>query len=149
MSGLIVSLSAVVLIAVAISARSARIEKPDLTPDQLRETSTHIVVGAVKQIWSREESAGGWDFTHYVAEIAVERCEKGDGLQPTQLVYARYWRKRWNGGGAPPADTNGHRGIPKSAERIRVYLARDAYDGFGSTKDHGFNVIGANGFAKP
>jgi hypothetical protein len=32
---------------------------------------------------------------------------------------------------------------------VRAYLARDGYDGFGKTEDHGFNVIGANGFAKP
>ena len=31
---------------------------------------------------------------------------------------------------------------------IRAYLARNACDGFGETKDGGFNVIGANGFEK-
>ena len=39
------------------------------------------------------------------------------------------------------------RRIPKEGDRVRVYLARNAYDGFGDNGDGGFNVIGANGFA--
>ena len=78
------------------------LEKPDLSPELLRDTATHVVVGEVRQIWSREESTASWDFTHSVAEIAVESVEKGDGLQPGELVYARYWRKRWDGWGTPP-----------------------------------------------
>ena len=124
-------------------------EKPDLSPEQLRETATHVVLGEVQQIWTREESSANWDVTHSVAEIAVETVEKGDGLQPGELVYARYWQKRWDGWGTPPADTSGHRGLPEQGERVRVYLARDAHDGFGKTSDHGFNVIGPNGFARP
>ncbi|MBM4002009.1 MAG: hypothetical protein FJ295_01795 [Planctomycetes bacterium] len=45
-----------------------------------------------------------------------------------------------------PPDTSGHRGLPREGQSIRVFLARNAYNGFGETKDGGFNVIGANGF---
>lgn len=133
----------------ALAIVAPRREKADLSPEALRSTATHIVLGEVKQIWTRAESSGSWDTTRYVAEIAVELVEKGEGLEPGALVYARYWHREWDGWGAPPADTNGHRGLPRAGERVRVYLARDAYDGFGDTRDHGFNVIGANGFAPP
>jgi hypothetical protein len=133
----------------ALAPAPAPREKADLSPDQLLEISTHVIVGEVKQVWTREESSFNWDWTRHVAEIAVEGVEKGEGLAAGELVYVRYWTKRWDGFGAPPPDTNGHRGLPKAGERVRAYLARDAYDGFGKSDDGGFNVIGANGFAKP
>lgn len=125
-------------------------EKADLSPEQLLATATHVVVGRVEQVWTRAEERGSWDVTHYVAELRAESVEKGEGIAPGSLVYARYWTKRWDAlFSAPPPDTNGHRGLPAAGDRVRVYLAKDAYDGFGTTKDGGFTVIGANGFAKP
>ncbi len=129
---------------------SLRPEKPDLSKEQLESTATHIVVGKVEQIWTRSEEEGNWDYTRYVAELRVENREKGDGLATGQLVYVRYWTKRWDAFfSPPPPDTSGHRGLPDVGDQIRVYLAKDAYDGFGTTKDGGFTVIGANGFARP
>jgi hypothetical protein len=61
-------------------------------------------------------------------------------------VYVRYWHRE--SVGAPRLDTNGHRGLPKQDEILRIYLARNAYNGFGTTNDGGFDVIGANGFEK-
>jgi hypothetical protein len=47
----------------------------------------------------------------------------------------------------PPPSTSGHRGLPEEGDRVRVYLARNAYDGFtDQNEDGGYNVIGANGF---
>lgn len=131
------------------SGAALRPEKADLSPEALAKTATHIVVGKVEQIWTRVEDAGPWETTRYVAEVRVEKVEKGEGLAPGALVYARYWTRRWDGFGPQPADTNGHRGLPSAGDRVRVYLAKDAYDGFGKSADGGFNVIGANGFAKP
>jgi hypothetical protein len=138
-----------VLAAGALGAALLAPEKPDLPPETLARMATHVVVGEVRQIWSRKERSGGWDTERLVAEIAVESVEKGDDLEPGELVYARYWHRRWAFFGQGPTDTSGHRGLPEPEERVRVYLARDAYDGFGRTDDHGFNVIGANGFARP
>jgi hypothetical protein len=138
------------LLVATAAAWGWRPEKVDLSPEQLRTTATHVVVGKVLQVWTRDEESGNWDWTRYVAEVQVEAVEKGDGLVAGQLVYVRYWTKEWDGlFGAPPPDTNGHRGLPSVGARSRIHLARDAYDGFGTTKDGGFNVIGANGFAAP
>jgi hypothetical protein len=128
-------------------AFAAPVEKVDMTPEQLQKTATHVVVGEVKQIWTREESDSNWKTTHYCAELAVSAVEKGEGIEPRGVVYLRYWRRQWVGSGPIPPSTNGHRGLPEAGSDVRVYLARNSYDGFGSTKDGGFNVIGANGFA--
>jgi hypothetical protein len=84
-----------------------------------------------------------------VAEIRVDECTKGAGLAKGDLVYARYWQRAWRGAGQPYPSTIGHRGLPATGDTLRVYLARNAYDGFTSANnDGGFNVIGANGFEK-
>jgi len=138
----------VLSIAVAAAARPAP-EKADLSPEDLMKTATHVVVGEVRQIWTRVEEDGSWDVTHGIAEIAVDSLEKGEGIAAGALVYARYWTREWDGWSPMPPSTTGHRGLPKPGARTRVYLASNAYDGFGESKDGGFNVIGANGFAKP
>lgn len=124
-------------------------EKVDMSPEQLTKTATHIVTGPVAAIYERTETAGDWKYARYIAEIRVEGCEKGDGVVKGDLVYARYWRCAWVGKGPVPPSTSGHRGLPNAGDSMRVYLARNAYDGFNlNNKDGGFNVIGANGFEK-
>jgi hypothetical protein len=137
----------VAVFGVGALACDLRAEKVDMTPEELQRTATHVVVGKVLAVYERPESAGNWRYTRYVAEVRVEKAEKGDGLKPGELVYARYWRKAWAGPGQPPPDTAGHRGLPAVGDTTRIYLARNAYDGFTfENKDGGFNVIGANGF---
>jgi hypothetical protein len=127
----------------------ARAEKVDLGPAELHKTATHVVTGEVLGIYAREETAGDWRYTHYVAEVRVDKCEKGEELDSGDLVYVRYWHRQWIGAGQIPPSTNGHRGLPASGDKLRVYLARNAYDGFTrDNHDGGFNVIGANGFEK-
>ena len=48
-----------------------------------------------------------------------------------------------------PPSSPGHMGTPVEGDTVRVYLARNAYDGFTmDNTDGGFNVIGGNGFEK-
>ena len=133
-----------VLVAVAALAHA---EKVDLPPAGLRKTATHVVTGTVKAIYERKERKDGWAYTRYVAEVAIDAVEKGAGLEKGRLAYVRYWRRSYVGG-KPPPSTSGHRGLPKAGETLRIYLARNAYDGFGKTQDGGLNVIGANGFER-
>jgi hypothetical protein len=122
-------------------------EKVDMSPEELRQTATHVVTGKVKAIYERTSTSGNYRYTHYVAEVQVAASEKGDGIKPGDLVYARYWHRRWIGRGQPEPNTSGHRGLPKVDETLRIYLSRNAYDGFSrDNQDGGFNVIGANGF---
>lgn len=65
------------------------------------------------------------------------------------VVSARYWQRAWVGQGQIPPSTIGHRGLPADGDTLRIYLAKNVYDGFTQdNKDGGFNVIGANGFEK-
>ena len=121
-------------------------EKLDLPPEGLARVGTHVVVGKVLAIYEWEETQGDWRTTRYVAEIQAAVCEKGEGIRKGDLVYARYWHREWAGKGDPPPATFGHRGLPSVGQVLRVYLSRNAYDGFGDTRDGGFNVVGANGF---
>jgi hypothetical protein len=101
----------------------------------------------VGSIYTKRVRDGNWRVTRYLAEIAVEEVEKGDGIAKGSLAYVRYWRREWAGPGMMPPSTSGHRGIPDEGARIRAYLARNADDGFGSVAtDGGLDVLGANGF---
>lgn len=139
------ALAAAALLAAALLPLAA--EKVDLPPGKLRETATHVVQGQVKATYTRKVEDGRWRTTHHVAEVAIAEVEKGDGLAKGGLVYARYWTREWIGAGSVPPSTNGHRGCPSEGQTLRIYLARNAYDGF-TDKNHdgGYNVIGANGF---
>jgi hypothetical protein len=125
-------------------------EKVDMSPEKLRETATHIILGTVLHIYERSETNDAWATTHYLAEVQVNLVEKGDKISQSGLVYIRYWRRHWLGGknDLRNLDTAGHRGLPKTGKSLRIYLARNAYDGFSVTDDGGFNVIGANGFER-
>lgn len=138
---------ALVALGSVVSSTAARAEKVDMTAAQLSESATHVVVGKVGAIYERVSRDGEWRVTSRVLEVAVEAVEKGEGLAAGTPLYARCWTRAWAGRGGPPPSTGGHRGIPKEGERVRIYLARNAYDGFTlENKDGGYNVIGANGF---
>lgn len=147
-----IALPTVVLVLAALAALAAGAvapEKVDLPPAQLRELATHVVVGEVRAVTTRTERDGSWEVTHHVAEVAPSKVEKGEGIDTEGLVYVRYWTRRWTGFFAAPPSTNGHRGLPATGETLRIYLARNAYDGFRSDNDDGgYNVIGANGFER-
>ena len=123
-------------------------ESVPLTPGQLGTTSTHVIRGKVTAVDERTESTGDWKDTKDVAEVRVEDCEKGDGVEKGDLADARDWQKEWVGKGQAPPSASRHEGLPSDGETLRVYMARDATDGFGENKDGGFSVIGPNGFEK-
>jgi hypothetical protein len=130
-----------------LATGTGRAEKIDMSPEELRSTATHVVSAKVQAVYTRQEQAGDYRYTHYLAEVRIENSEKGDDLKKGELAYVRYWRKGYTGKGLPPPDTSGHRGLPEVGQTLRIYLSKNAYDGFTfGNKDGGFNVIGANGF---
>jgi len=138
---------ALCLLAVVALVLPARAEKAPMSPKQLLETATHVVTARVVAIYEKTETKELWRYVRYVAEIVPETIEKGDGITKGAPIYVRYWTRRWAGPGPMPASTSGHRDLPGEGARVRVYLARNAYDGFSKENvDGGFNVIGANGF---
>jgi hypothetical protein len=137
------------MLSLVLLARPALAEKAPMSPERLRSTATHVVTAEVVAIYSRTGNEGFYRRTWHVAEIRVREVEKGDGIDTSKPLYVRYWTQTWNGPGPPPPGTSGHRGLPKEKDTLRIYLARNAYDGFSTNNtDGGFNVIGANGFEK-
>jgi hypothetical protein len=135
-----------VLIFLAGMTSTAFGAKMIMSPAKMRNTATHVIVGPVVRIYHHDQTAQDKRITNYVAEIRAERIEKGQGLNNGDLVYARYWTSAWLPTATPVPDQLGHRGLPKEGETLRVYLARNAYDGAGYTQDGGFNVLFADGF---
>lgn len=141
--------SLLVLTLLVLAQGPLRAEKAIMSPEAMARISTHIVIGEIKAITTRVEKAGGYEKTHFVAEVKITKVEKGDDLKADQLVYVRYWQKHWVGRGMPPTGTNGHRGLPAAGDSKRIYLARNAYNGLGESHDGGFDVIGCDGFQNP
>lgn len=133
----------------ALGLLPAVAEKPHSTPAQLAKRSTHIVRGTVERVFERARRHGKSLDTDYVAEVKVAAVEKGEGIRLDRPLYVRYWSKEWQGPGMPPARSSGHSQIPGEGAAVRLYLARNAYDGFGTERhDGGYNVLGKNGIQK-
>lgn len=135
-----------ILLTLTLLTPHAHAEKIDMSPEELTETATHIVKGQVVAIYERTQKTDDWLYTYLLAEVRVSTPEKGDGFKKDDLVYIRYWHRNWIAKRDPEPNTSGHRGLPDEGDIIRVYLARNAYNGFGHSQDGGFDVIGANGF---
>lgn len=127
------------------AAGDAMAEKRPLTRKELEKIATHIVVGKVQAIYSRKERVGNYEYMRFLAEVKVDKQEKGEG--PEDLVYVRYFTIGWKGPGKVPEGPSGHFPLPKQGHTHRFYLSQYAYDGLllGGSKDGGFNVVYGNG----
>jgi hypothetical protein len=123
-------------------------ERVDMPPAWLKNTATHVIIGTVAAVYESTADDKEWRTTRYVAEVRIKTVEKGEGLKTGDLVYVRYWHRQWISASPARPDTNGHRGLPSPGQTLRIYLARDAYNGAGTNKDGGFDVVFANGFEK-
>ena len=117
---------------------------------ELETLATHIVVGKVQAVYSYKDREGirlvsGYEYDHKVAEVKIEKVEKGKISE--SLVYVRYWSRTWKGIGLPPPGGQSYENQPKKDQTCRFYLARNAYDGWSrqGNNDGGYNVVYVNG----
>ena len=115
-------------------------EVPLRSPKELRDGATHIVVGRVQKVYASTSRDKDWETTDYVAEIAVEKVEKGGALKPGELVFARYWHVSWLGPDPPPPHAGGHHSVAKG-DHVRAFLVQNK-------QDNGLDAILPNGFEK-
>ena len=120
---LIIGLTAAIALATTLWAVG-----PRLTPQQMHELATHVVTGELLAIYERTEKKGDWEYRHYIAEIRVGKPEKGEGIRKGDLIYARYWRRKWIGKGPVPPSAMGQRGRQAEGDSIRAYLNRKDQD---------------------
>jgi len=139
---------AVVLVASAVLlllACPAPAEKAPYSTEQLESTATHIVVGKVQAIYTCTEREGNYEYVRKVAEVKIDKLEKGKG--PSGVIYVRYFDRHWKGKGLVPPGGGSYWPQPKKGGTYRFYVALNAYDGWSAegTKDGGYNVVYVNG----
>ena len=124
--------------------------KAPSSKQQLETIATHIVVGKVQAVYSYKEREGiplvsGYEYDHKVAEVKIEKVEKGKISE--SLLYVRYWSRKWKGIGLPPPGGQSYENQPKKGQTCRFYLSRNAYDGLSrkGNNDGGYNVVYVNG----
>ena len=124
--------------------------KAPSSKQELETIATHIVVGKVQAVYSYKEREGiplvsGYEYDHKVAEVKIEKVEKGKISE--SLVYVRYWSRTWKGVGLPPPGGQSYENQPKKGQACRFYLSRNAYDGLSrkGNNDGGYNVVYVNG----
>lgn len=117
------------------------------TREALQEHATHIVTGKVVAIYQRITADDSYKHLRYVAEIVVDECEKGEGIQRGDRVSVWYWQEHWIGRGYPPPNGTGNDDLPTEQESVRVYLQYLPHDDDSwYHKPGGYNVITPNGF---
>jgi hypothetical protein len=133
---------------IAVTVPWVLAERVPLSPELLKQESTHIVTGVVKAIYSRDVEATqygkGTIETHYLLEIEVSSSQKGQGLSAGDLVYARCWRIKKHGSLGQMPGPSGHFGIPTAGDKIRAYLVKGKYGPTGQS-DNGWAVVYPNG----
>jgi len=68
------------LCTLSMLARSeAMAEKRPLSRKEPEDTATHIVVGKVQAVYSRKEREGHYEYTRFLAEVSIDKREKGEG----------------------------------------------------------------------
>ena len=124
--------------------------KAPSSKQQLKTIATHILVGKVQAVYSYKEREGiplvsGYEYDHKVAEVKIEKVEKGKISE--SFVYVRYWSRKWKGIGLPPPGGQSYENQPKKGQTCRFYLARNSYDGWSKegNNDGGYNVVYVNG----
>jgi uncharacterized protein (TIGR03067 family) len=144
-------ISSVLVLVVLAQSAPVSAEVPVMSRAQLQQHATHIVVGKTQKVYSVKTETDDWVDIDSVAEIVVSRVEKGAQIQAGDVVYGRFWNKRWIGKGNPDPHSTGHRG-PTMGESVRAYLIRKngAYDvllpnGFESSPEAGQEAPGEKG----
>ncbi len=126
-----------------ISSHLVQALKAPYPKEQLKQIATDIVVGKVQAIYSRTEREGKYEYVRKVAEVKIEKIEKGKVTD--KLIYVRYFDMQPIGkitfgpGSYSPQPTKGG--------TYRFYLARNAYYGWerDGADEGGYNVVYVNG----
>ena len=104
---------------------------------KLFEQASHVVVGGVKAIYSFDQSTADWQTSSRVAEVSVATVEKGEGIDPGQLLYARYAITRR----LPAEGEEAATPYPNVRDVFRLYLTRAADGGYDVIMPGGVQII--------
>ncbi len=96
-------------------------EVPLLTPAELQEQSSHIIVGKVNAVYTFVSEDEEWRHTSSVAEVSVEEIKKGKGLADRKVIYVHFWNQRWIGKGLVPPYSGGHY-CPAAGTKVTLFM---------------------------
>lgn len=131
----VAAIFAVLILAWAVPSSA---EIPPLSKEELLQDASAALTGKVVETYERVRNVEDLEWTYGVAEIAVERVEKGSHIASRDRVFVRYWHKRWIGKGPPLPDHYGHWNIPSQGDVAQIYVRGD--------RKSGFDVLSPNGF---
>lgn len=118
---------------------STRAERAPRKAKQLDASASHVVSGAVHHQYVRKERKGMYEHRHIVAELTVNKVNKGDDIQVGDRIFVRYWSKAWLGpADQPEPGSYGFHPSPKPGDSTLVYLKGD--------RKKGYEVLHPNGF---
>jgi hypothetical protein len=101
----------------------ATAEVPDRSAEDMEGAASDVFIGKLRALYRSVRRAEQYEETSGLAEIVVDKVEKGDGVKPGQVVFARYWNRQWIGRGNPPPGSRGHRNPPEGT-LVRAYVTR-------------------------
>jgi len=129
---------AIALVASLVVGDCVIAEIPKQSKDDLLASASHMVTGSIQRTYERKETLGDFEFTHGVAEVAVEKVAKGSDIATDDRIYVRYWSKKWIGSGNPPPDHYGHWNIPRKSDSAEIYVKGNRKTGFDVQSPNGF-----------
>ena len=122
-----------------LMASDCSAEIPKASAEELHAECSHAIAGNVVRTYTtRVQTSKNFEHTYGVAELIVEKVDKGQQITAGDRVYFRYWKKRWTGDGGPAPDHYGHWDGPKADDRVFVYVKGD--------RKTGYDVLSPNGF---
>ncbi len=83
----------------------------------------------MQAIYEKSTSFEDWQYRLFLADVRLADCSKGENLSAGELVYVRYWQRRWLGAGEPPDAITGHRELPPEGEFANETLLVGLLDG--------------------
>jgi hypothetical protein len=104
----------IVLIFLALITAPARAERPPEPKPQ----ADLIVTGQVGKVYTNTDRAD----INFIVEIEVRSTEKGQAIQPGQILDARCFQRRPDAPRVPAA--YGHHQVPREGDKVRAYLMR-------------------------
>ena len=134
------------ILAAVLTASPQVGEKRNSTPDELYDLATHVVLGEVSQLSVSRSLKVPWEVRSYTALVEIERVEKAPLDFEAGELEVRYWDRTWHGTASTPPATTGHSPLPSLGASVRVYCTNEGDNGFDTTIDGGFDVLGRNGW---
>jgi len=137
--------AALILSIAILGVASVRGDEAPTGPDARAQDSNEQIRGTVQAVYTKNEDRANSVKTYYLFEILVSALEKGDSSKVGDLLYVRAFSIEARPGKLLPTGSSGHRPLPKTGDRLRVFIVKGPYSSTGQT-DSGRSAFYPDGF---